>query len=460
VATRDALNRFAAAYAAEDYGNVYFNNDENDLWGMELKYNSKSTQLGNNDPLQSTKLYNGNIAEMHWKSAGDQQRRAYGYRYDGLNRLTAATYKAFNYNNELWDQEVNRYSVPQITYDLNGNIGSLQRKGFTAGDLVNPVFSTTDDLSYTYSGDQLLAVSDAATYYSNDFNDGNQSGNDYGYDVNGNLTADLNKGITISYNHLNLPLEVSKDATHKVEYIYAANGTKLQKTITDGSTVTVTDYSVIGNYANNNLDFIFTGEGRAVDDNGTWRYEYYYKDQVGNTRLGFSDYDADEVVDETEITQQQNYYPFGLEHKGTDYGVATQTTHKYLYNGKELQDELALNWIDYGARNYDVAVGRWFNVDPLCEDFFSWTSYHYVHNNPINMFDPDGRSASPIYNRDGELLGTDDQGLQGKAIVMDKENFKQGMTHEQALNKSLGAEGLKNDAAKTKLLDSYNSLSE
>jgi len=53
----------------------------------------------------------------------------------------------------------------------------------------------------------------------------------------------------------------------------------------------------------------------------------------------------------------------------------------------------------------------------------------YCGNNPVNFIDPDGRSMSPIYDQDGIFFGTDDQGLRGKAIVLDKKDFKQGLSH-------------------------------
>lgn len=88
------------------------------------------------------------------------------------------------------------------------------------------------------------------------------------------------------------------------------------------------------------------------------------------------------------IIQMDDYYPFGLTFNS--YQRENSEQNLYQYNGKEKQDELSLNWLDYGARMYMPDIGRWWVVDPMSEKYFSFSPYNYVANNPILFVDPDG----------------------------------------------------------------------
>ncbi|MDM1046586.1 DUF4329 domain-containing protein, partial [Myroides sp. 1354] len=142
----------------------------------------------------------------------------------------------------------------------------------------------------------------------------------------------------------------------------------------------------------------------------------------------YSDANKNDKIDVGEIIEETNYYPFGLAHQG--YNEKNNTiaqNYKYQYNAKELQEELGLNLYDYGARNYDVAIGRWMNVDPLAEKFPGWNPYHYVHNNPVNLVDPTGMSAEMLDGPGDEFKSRDlaakDFGeyYNGTSIIKNKE---------------------------------------
>ncbi|MFV0501805.1 MAG: hypothetical protein ACK5MH_09475 [Bacteroidales bacterium] len=100
----------------------------------------------------------------------------------------------------------------------------------------------------------------------------------------------------------------------------------------------------------------------------------------------------------------------------------------------------------------------WLSTDPMSDKYPSHSPYHYCSNNPIMRVDPNGMSDNPVYDRQGNFLGTDDKGLKGKGMVMDRKNFKQGMSHAEAAKYDLGFGGLENEDARTRFTNHYSDL--
>lgn len=117
-------------------------------------------------------------------------------------------------------------------------------------------------------------------------------------------------------------------------------------------------------------------------------------DIVGVGTVWFDDVSIKRTDGQSEIIATNDYYPFGMQHEGNIIILPDNlAAQRIKYNGKELQDELGLGIYDYGARNYDPAIGRWFNIDPKAEVSRRWSTYTYCYNNPMRFVDPDGRQG-------------------------------------------------------------------
>ena len=343
---------------------------------------SKFTQNLYYNNGNGTAKYNGSISSMTWKAGNESTVRGYKFTYDGLDRMLNATYG----ETAGISTNANRFSENVTGYDKNGNIKTLQRYGQTAAS----GYGLIDNLTFTLGGNQLTRVDDAVatSAYNNgfEFKDGVKQANEYNYDSNGNLTKDLNKGITnISYNCLNLPSVVTFSDGSTVTYTYAADGTKLKTVHKTGSTTTTTDYCGNVVYENGVQKLLLTDEGYVTLSDS--KYHYYLKDHQGNNRV---------VINQSGTVEETNhYYPFG--------GVfaSAGNVQPYKYNGKEYDGKKGLNWYDYGARMYDAALGRFMTVDPLAEKYYPMSPYGYCLNNPIKFIDADGRLPRIYIERKG-----------------------------------------------------------
>jgi len=135
----------------------------------------------------------------------------------------------------------------------------------------------------------------------------------------------------------------------------------------------------------------------------SFHFQLNYKDRLGNNRLSYT---LDPEPQQIKILEENHYYPFGLKHgaynqtrkdvkyqelahskKEVKQVVPEAVKFKYLYNSKELQDELGLNVYDYGARAYDPAAPRFWQIDPLAEKYSFQSVYVYASNNPVFFVD-------------------------------------------------------------------------
>ena len=334
-----------------------------------------------------TARYNGNISSMTWKSGNESTVRGYKFTYDGLDRMLNATYG----ETAGISTNANRFSENVTGYDKNGNIKGLQRYG----QLSSTAYSMIDNLTLTLNGNQLNRVDDAvaaSTYNGGfEFKNGANAADEYSYDANGNLTKDLNKGISgITYNFLNLPNAVTFSDGSTITYTYGADGTKLRTVHKIGSTTTTTDYCGNVIYENGVQKLLLTEEGYITLSDS--KYHYYLKDHQGNNRVVIS---QSGTVEET-----SHYYPFG--------GVfaSAGNVQPYKYNGKELDTKKGLNWYDYGARHYDAVLGRFITVDALYDKHFKVSPYVYCGNEPVGRIDPDGNDwrVQTHYNRETDKI--------------------------------------------------------
>ena len=289
----------------------------------------------------TTPQYNGNISNQLWGIAGNLSNK-FTYGYDKLNRL-------------LTGISTGVVMSETLDYDVMGNIKTLKRDNVTG--------------TYAYSGNRLTGITG-----------GTLATGAYVYDGGGNVITDGRNGVSISYLELNLPYQIVKTGSINLTYVYDATGNKLRKT----SGTDVRHYIDGIEYNDSEIEIIHTEEGVARKSGTAYSYEYNLSDHLGNVRYSFKKGPSGNTI---LPLQKDDYYSFGLRK------IAQDGNNKYLYNGKELQEELGQ--LDYGARFYDPVIGRWNVVDPKAQLLEMSSPYVYALNSPSSFIDKDGEL--PIY---------------------------------------------------------------
>ena len=350
-----------------EIGQLYKKSLHNDTQATTFAYNERGWLKNSISDQFSIQLdyqenggnqWNGNISRQFWSqnTSPSTSPNVFSYGYDKMDRLINGT------STGIYMSEV-------LNYDNMGNINQLGRNGGAMNQ-------------YYYNGNRLDRVDNVAGTYA--------------YDANGNATVDGRTGTSLSYNLLNLPSGASGNGKI-LSYVYDAEGSKLRKVVTENGLTTSREYIDGIEYDGSNIDIIHTEEGVA-QRNGDNSYSYHYNlsDHLGNVRYTFDVYNG--LIRPLQV---DNYYPFGKRNS------LTSGNNKYLYNGKEVQDELG-GQLDYGARFYDPVTGRWNVVDKLADhpNQIDKSPYAYAWNNPIKLKDPDGNCPMCIVYATEFLIGT------------------------------------------------------
>ena len=116
--------------------------------------------------------------------------------------------------------------------------------------------------------------------------------------------------------------------------------------------------------------------GRILKTSAKYDLRYFVRDYLGSVRA---------IVNaQGQRLEAIDYMPYGSRWKDP---MRLVTDNRFLFNGKEWQPTGGLDVLDYGARQYDPQLGRWFNPDPVMQFL---NPYTFCANDPVNLIDLNG----------------------------------------------------------------------
>ncbi|MBZ0167351.1 MAG: RHS repeat-associated core domain-containing protein [Candidatus Omnitrophica bacterium] len=247
--------------------------------------------------------------------------------------------------------------------------------------------SNADSHSYAYDNVGNRTTVDSVSYTTNELNEYTQVGStSFTYDGNDNLNYDGTNSYT--YDEANRLISAS-NSSHSATYKYDAFNRRISKTVDSVTTYYVYDANEVieENNSSNVLqaDYVM---GSRIDEPLTMTRSsttyYYLTDGLGSVRQLTNSSGT--------IVESYDYDPYG---QVTIYNSSlTDITssgsgidNPYMFTGRRLDEETSV--YHYRARQYDPAIGRFLQRDPLGY-YDSMNLYEYGMSNPINWIDPFG----------------------------------------------------------------------
>ncbi len=305
----------------------------------------------------------------------------YEYKYDGLNRLTAAQGR-FGADSETISKRFQR----GYSYAQNGNL--------TGKDIFNPESGTLQDSwVYHYSNHAATGIDTTAhgtgrftmnyddvgnMIYQHDAATGKKKEMNYDWQNRVSRVMDPDTGTLVGqywyddngFRVRKLALRESEGQEYHMEVLYPSMyfGMEQQKTLS-GHDVPDSQTAVNNIYLNGVRVAAMAPGGKTL---------YYLTDQVDSVNV-VTDDDANTV-------SRFEYLPYG-----STWVEEGEDKHNPKYNSQELDKETGYYY--YNARHYDPEIARFVTADNVIDgqmDTQGWNRYSYVKGNPIVYKDPTG----------------------------------------------------------------------
>lgn len=302
-------------------------------------------------------------------AAVERYTRNYEFDIAGNIKSIAHIGVSHNWTKQLWTSATSNRSLPLL--DLNGIELTNPENNFDAnGNCISMSHLERIEWNYRNNISKAVVIDRSAQGKSNDEEH-------YVYSGDGKRIRKVTQRV----------VDVSTNTVELTEKIYL-DGCEIKR-ITRGTTELLKRFTSQITDGKNNLATIHSWhtdtQARETDDISQKKIHY----QLGN-HLGSASLELDENGD---IITYEEYFPYG----GTAF-IAGRNKREidlksYRYSAKERDDFTGLYY--FGYRYYAHWIGGWINPDPLGPED-SENLYLYVHNNPVNLIDPNGlQSADP-----------------------------------------------------------------
>jgi RHS repeat-associated protein len=378
---------------------------------VKYGYDAASNRTSMTDPQNGVTTYTYDTLNR-LTNVQDPQSHNFGFSYDALSRRTQLTRPNGVNTNYSYDALSHLLSVlhqagsttvdgAQYTYDAAGNRTSktdLQASvtsNYSYDDIyqltgVTQGTSTTENYSYDPVGNRLSSLGVSPYSYNSSNELTSTPSATYAYDKNGSMLTKTDGTGTTQYtwdyytSRLNTVTLPGSGGTANLKY--DPFGRRTQKSFTQGSTTTTTNYL----YDGPNLI-------EEVDNNGNVLARYTQDDApdqpLAILRGGATSYYQQDGLGSVSSLSNPagalaNTYTYD------SYGKMTASTgavaNPFKYTGREFDSETGLYYLR--ARYYDPVAGRFLNEDPLEVGADDLNFYAYVGNDPVDWVDSWGYS--------------------------------------------------------------------